>query len=1145
MMACNHTLGILAANNNHRRTDPTNTMVLRAKFVDQMRQRFHKLSADMKTSIIDNDAFGIVPRDDFTSHIMPTILQPLPPKIYEFLRTPEKVDEFMGWLAAQEKAGILETELRPTARFGAGVAEVAWSNKFIQTAYQKGIRAGRQKLKNAGKTITVDQLSPGAINTAFNQPFHADRVGLLYSRTFDNLKTVTSVMDTEIRRKLADGLSSGLARGIAEGKNPKAIGRELFKSLNSSVEHVGLYRATLIARTEVIRAHHVANIAEFRQAGVEGVEVEVEWMTAGFGVCPICADFAGDAFTLDQIEPMIPRHPQCRCTVLPIIGEMPEKPRPEVRLELPPTSMIPDDIIPTIIERTKLDVAVLAVPAPGLLFGDLERIGPRAGSNPGGLFKHRQTGEKWYVKTPKTEALARNELLAAKLYEAAGVEGPQLQLIDVEGSVGVASRWVEGLLKGREELLSGIVSGIGDGFAVDAWLANWDVVGLEYDNLLVSGSRAIRVDVGGSLFYRAQGTAKGTAWGKDVREFESLLDPGLNRQSADIFREIPEADMLRGVKKVLGVSDKVIKGLVLEFGPLDPKERKLMESTLIARKKYIKGKFTPVAKETRELPQLPGVIITDSEFAMVKNARGNGMTVAIDAEDIEDQSILVWNEKTGGGNTEFSGVFKLRRNTMNRIRQTLRGGKRELKEDEKVYINKLEIITSGINSLVEMILSVPPDKVAAKVKKAVEPIVFSIQDLKRMPLVSSGEYGNQVAVHLRILDEFVEAASTTLRDPRKGAQAILDHSASYKIEPLRIPERLSSKIGVEFEMQARADLNKSRIKNGHIKRTTKPMSLAHFRGWVHQGDGFKVEVWDGTDRMFALDGQVKITADSAAAFNHSRVVLEKLGISTARPTNLDREEMYLQQIFWHRKESAEGMFQNLGQEARVQRLRETLSQELGVEDISRLPDYKPRGVEGPFGDGRTMFMRPDLFGEEWDGFAGKYRLMHDVGNKDLEKVVDAVLDAGGKLLSTTERVRRGINVSGMSSKMDLETGGGSYVFTRIKQVKATERRPGFVFGVEHLKRLDGVSYGGDMYGRVDNSEFIIKNRISGVEGWAGMASNPQNESFFKNELSIFSVESINVSSEYMRERIIGIFEKHGAAIFPDGRKVEDVVKVMK
>jgi len=118
-------------------------------------------------------------------------------------------------------------------------------------------------------------------------------------------------------------LTTGLAQGLAEGKNPRVIARELVKDVANRVDKIGITRARMIARTEVIRAHHVATIAEYEQAA-EDMEVEVmaEWSTAGFAVCPICIDMAhGGPYKLKVIEGMIPAHPNCRCCALPVMKE--------------------------------------------------------------------------------------------------------------------------------------------------------------------------------------------------------------------------------------------------------------------------------------------------------------------------------------------------------------------------------------------------------------------------------------------------------------------------------------------------------------------------------------------------------------------------------------------------------------------------------------------------------------------------------------------------------------------------------------------------------------------------------------------------------------------------------------------------------
>jgi len=62
----------------------------------------------------------------------------------------------------------------------------------------------------------------------------------------------------------------------------------------------------------------LANVGEFRQSKVEGVVILAEWQTGGFDVCPECIDLSeGGPYTLDEIEPMLPAHPHCKCVAIP------------------------------------------------------------------------------------------------------------------------------------------------------------------------------------------------------------------------------------------------------------------------------------------------------------------------------------------------------------------------------------------------------------------------------------------------------------------------------------------------------------------------------------------------------------------------------------------------------------------------------------------------------------------------------------------------------------------------------------------------------------------------------------------------------------------------------------------------------------
>lgn len=282
--------------NSIARADPTKTVTLRNQFLAEVNRRFKGLKKIITKAVVDLDVFGLNPIE--TLEISPEeAVATITARQYAFMRSGAKVDAFMAWLKEMESRQILEV----TRGFGGyqGI-EVAWTDTYIRSAYQKGMLRARQEMRAKGMDIPAfDAMGVESIAAAFNLPFHLDRVGLLFSRTFNELKGVTDAMDQQISRILA--------QGMAEGRHPLEIAR----TLNDRVDKIGITRARVIARTEITRAHHLASINEYRNAGIIGVEVFAEWMTAGSGVCELCAPLEGQIFTIDEIENMIPAHPNC------------------------------------------------------------------------------------------------------------------------------------------------------------------------------------------------------------------------------------------------------------------------------------------------------------------------------------------------------------------------------------------------------------------------------------------------------------------------------------------------------------------------------------------------------------------------------------------------------------------------------------------------------------------------------------------------------------------------------------------------------------------------------------------------------------------------------------------------------------------
>lgn len=293
------------------RLDPTRTLTLRRSFEIALTGRFRWLKQLIKKSVVKNDCFGYKvnkTRVDINNHVI-NINNAMQVEQLAFERDLQKVALFMDWLREQINLGILEVVA--VSQLGNAV-EKAWTNVFIVSAYKKGITRGRQELKNKG--YQVPKLDTNSLQATFNHPLHADRAGVVYSRTFESLKGITDEMSKQI--------SGVLAQGIIDGKPPVELAREM----TDRVDKIGITRAKILARTEVIRSHHLATIQEYKNWGVEGVTVLAEMITAGDGrVCPICktkarknTKFGKGVYTLAQAEGLIPVHPQCRCICLPL-----------------------------------------------------------------------------------------------------------------------------------------------------------------------------------------------------------------------------------------------------------------------------------------------------------------------------------------------------------------------------------------------------------------------------------------------------------------------------------------------------------------------------------------------------------------------------------------------------------------------------------------------------------------------------------------------------------------------------------------------------------------------------------------------------------------------------------------------------------
>lgn len=213
------------------------------------------------------------------------------------------------------------------------------------------------------------------------------------------------------------------------------------------------------------------------------------------------------------------------------------------------------------------------------------------GGSTGAQLVQDKFGNKFVKKTGKDKSHIDIEYQALRLYHILGVKVPKIHKYDKDSGE-LYTHYIDPAIP----ILSSdnfTRKEISKDFGVDCLLANWDVVGLNYDNILHTPNGFYRVDVGGSLTKRAQGGDKN--FGEVVGEFNSLLDSNINYQSAAIFKDV---DVQESIIKTVQRYD-AIKHYINKLDYIDDS----IKSTLEKRVDYMRS-LIKVESPEEELEKL-------------------------------------------------------------------------------------------------------------------------------------------------------------------------------------------------------------------------------------------------------------------------------------------------------------------------------------------------------------------------------------------------------------------------------------------------------------------------------------------------------------------------------------------------------------
>lgn len=210
---------------------------------------------------------------------------------------------------------------------------------------------------------------------------------------------------------------------------------------------------------------------------------------------------------------------------------------------------------------------------------ELEQIGHRLGSNPGGVYADSKTGEKHYVKHYKNPDQGKVEALTGKIMNHMGIKTLDPEIGHVDGNKhALVTKWndkLEGMKPSDfHHLDTNQQNTIGKMYHAAILTKNWDIVGLEHDNISrhKDTGELHSVDAGGAFHFRAQGGPK--EYGPDIAEKQSLRNNPGNASSQvfnHVFHQNPDAEK-HGLEAVKNMDMDHIHSLFKNSGLSNHKE---------------------------------------------------------------------------------------------------------------------------------------------------------------------------------------------------------------------------------------------------------------------------------------------------------------------------------------------------------------------------------------------------------------------------------------------------------------------------------------------------------------------------------------------------------------------------------------------
>lgn len=276
--------------------DPTGTIKIRNQYMKQLEKRFGVLKKLIKESFMTNNALHLV--------------APMPANNFIYKYDAEKVEAFIRWLNKSVEEllfEVLDSPLLPIQGIQSvqglmAEANKFWGNQYILSSYKKGvIEAKAETDKQLGKRANLPFSAGG--NQLLN-PIKVEKVLNLFVRDFSQLKGITSAMSSQMSRVLSESMAEGV--GFEEAA----------RRLNDRVDKIGITRARLLARTEIVNAFQKSKIDEGEEVELQlNEKIYYKWNTAQDERVRSSHRVRHGKIYTKEVAMAMTGEPNCRCTI--------------------------------------------------------------------------------------------------------------------------------------------------------------------------------------------------------------------------------------------------------------------------------------------------------------------------------------------------------------------------------------------------------------------------------------------------------------------------------------------------------------------------------------------------------------------------------------------------------------------------------------------------------------------------------------------------------------------------------------------------------------------------------------------------------------------------------------------------------------